>query len=65
MFIVYVQSETNPKISNGYYTNTVMSKNDGALVAFRDRFGNMHNIDPTRVSIKLNVDDKSHLAKNS
>jgi len=63
MFIVYVTSETNPKLTTGYFTNTVMSKNDGALITFRDSSDVVHNLDPLRITIKLNVDEDTHIAK--
>lgn len=63
MFIVYVQSETNTAFSTGYYTNTIMSKNNGALVTFKDSMDIVHSVDPTRISIEMNVDTTTHLAK--
>jgi hypothetical protein len=63
MFIVFVQSETHSSLQTGYYTNMIYSKNDGALIAFTDSNGFIHNVDPTRISIDMNIDAETHIAK--
>ena len=37
-----------------YYTNAIMSKNDGALIAFRDEDNNMLNESPEICTISVN-----------
>jgi hypothetical protein len=37
-----------------YYTNIIMSKNDGALIAFRDEDNNMLNESPEICTISVN-----------
>ena len=61
MFLVLIESANRV---GGYYTNTIMSKNDGALVTFRDENGFMQSFDPATVRILMNVDYKTHLAKS-
>jgi hypothetical protein len=40
-----------------------MSKNDGALVAFRDENDEMLNASPVTVSVSLNIDEKTGMSK--
>ena len=55
-------------VNHGYkftthYTNVIMSKNDGALVAFRDENDEMLNESPLTVSVSLNIDEKTGMSK--
>lgn len=45
-----------------YFTNALLSKNNGALVTFRDQFDKTHSIDPRSISIDMNVDRYIHCA---
>lgn len=38
-----------------HYTNTIMSKNNGALIAFRDENDEMLNEEPSKVIITTNI----------
>ena len=38
-----------------YKTNAIMSKNDGALIAFRDESNEMQNYNPHDCTIKINT----------
>ncbi len=60
MFCVFVNHGNN-RISQ-HFTNCVQSKNDGALLKFRDRDEIEFNIDATTATIVINVDEKTHIA---
>jgi len=38
-----------------YKTNAIMSKNDGALIAFRDESHEIQNYNPHNYTIKINI----------
>jgi hypothetical protein len=49
---------------NEYYTNSIMAKNDGALITFIDSNGIRQNVYPATIRIEINIDDNTHLAKS-
>lgn len=46
-----------------YFTNTIMSKNDGALIVFTDENGERQNEAPSTVTITTNVDTTTGMSK--